>query len=859
MRLGDYEVLRPIARGGMGVVFEVEHRGTGARYAAKVVKEAGDARARERFKREAELLARVDRHPGIVKIHSFGEAQDGNLYMILDLVQGESLDKMLARAGTVEPRAAAALARAVALALGAAHTQGIVHRDVKPANILVEAASGEPRLADFGIAAARDLDRLTRTGAFVGTVAYVAPEQARGAAGSPASDVWSLGAVLFELLAGRAPIAGSTPLEIFDALLTDAPIGDVRKLRPEVPAPLAAIVARALEKDPARRPADGATLAAELDAFLAGRAPRATRGARGRRAAALGVAILLLAGAASVLLPRERPREGVEPGGDADDGTRERIAALEAIARGNEGKNDLVALLAARSARALAGGQGATVSWKTDAAGARAADALGATRAAIELASAALADAPADTRKDELHVLRARALLQEGDRASSLAELYGLTSIAAQRLRAHVLVLEGRWEELDGLSSSDPQVGGARVLARCHLDGETKKARRALDALGGDQGAVACALEIMDAGAEIAALGSAIGEGQTKLNFLLLNDSRAILDPCLRAVAHLEDARRVPRWVSGAEVAGIVDRALSLIERSKRFNAFVKYPHDLIARLVGAALFFARAHDPVTFSLQVHAECVEIKEKREGDAARVAFLEAHLDDAPASVKPRIVLLVAHRDELAFEANRVHAPAIVPRLERLLARLPDVAATVAESEACEEAEWLAGELALRSWDASSRDSDAFLARARSHLERAVRFMGDRPPETQTNTTEQQLFQEPTDLSVEMALARGDLASAERDVPAPGTLDGDFLGGEIRRLRGDAAHARPMLDRAAAAGNSLVFGADAVLAAGLARVALGERGSVEWLEQVYRLLEGRRLLPWIDRDVHKALGK
>src|SRR5579862_9274226 len=125
MKLGEYEVVRPIATGGMGAVFEVSHLGTGARYAAKIVKDAKDARARERFKREAELLARVDRHPGIVKIHSFAETRDGSLYMILDLVRGESLEAKLAREERLPALAAARIARSVASALGAAHALGV--------------------------------------------------------------------------------------------------------------------------------------------------------------------------------------------------------------------------------------------------------------------------------------------------------------------------------------------------------------------------------------------------------------------------------------------------------------------------------------------------------------------------------------------------------------------------------------------------------------------------------------------------------------------------------------------------------------------------------------------------------------
>ncbi len=247
MRLGDHEVVRLIARGGMGAIHEVRHAVTGVRYAAKTVLATDDMRARERFRREAELLARCDRHPGIVKVHSFGDAPDGGLYMILDLVEGEDLDAILRREGRLEPRRAATIARDVARALGAAHALGVVHRDVKPSNILID-KEGRALLTDFGLASARDVERLTRSGMFVGTVQYGSPEQAFAEAAVPASDVFSLGCVLFHLLAGTPPIVVETAMEHLRILTSPGPVGDVRVLAPETPDPLAAIVSAALEK-----------------------------------------------------------------------------------------------------------------------------------------------------------------------------------------------------------------------------------------------------------------------------------------------------------------------------------------------------------------------------------------------------------------------------------------------------------------------------------------------------------------------------------------------------------------------------------------------------------------------------------
>jgi tetratricopeptide (TPR) repeat protein len=284
---GDYKVERVVARGGMGAVFEVRHRMTGARCAAKTLLRTNSPTSRERFRREAELLARCDRIPGVVKVHTFGETPQGEPYMILDFVDGPSLDARLVDGERLAPRRAATLVRDVARALGAIHVQGMIHRDVKPGNILID-AQGKPWLTDFGLAAARDLDRLTRTGAFVGTIAYAAPEQAGGEPCTPASDVFSLGCVLFHALAGEAPIESDSAMSHMAQLSDPTPIRDVRTVAATVPAPLASIVARCLEKEPERRYETGEELARDLDRFLEG---KAIEGARSRRSPAMTVAL----------------------------------------------------------------------------------------------------------------------------------------------------------------------------------------------------------------------------------------------------------------------------------------------------------------------------------------------------------------------------------------------------------------------------------------------------------------------------------------------------------------------------------------------------------------------------------------
>ena len=296
--LGDFEVVRTIGAGGMGVVFEVVSRSTGVRYAAKKVLRSSDPAVRARFRREAELLARCDRHPGIVKVHTFGEAPDGAPCMILDLVEGEGLEKVLEREGRFPARRAAELARDVAAALAFVHERGVLHRDVKPSNILVE-ATGTPRLTDFGLATASDLERLTKTGQFVGTLFYCAPEQTGGQLRvGPWTDVYALGAVLFHLLGGAPPLEAETPLEHMARLHDDLPVPDVRTLAGDVPRDLSTIVAHALEKQPARRYASCADLARDLDRFLQGQPVAAVDAAR--RAAARKTRRRLLGGSLAI-------------------------------------------------------------------------------------------------------------------------------------------------------------------------------------------------------------------------------------------------------------------------------------------------------------------------------------------------------------------------------------------------------------------------------------------------------------------------------------------------------------------------------------------------------------------------------
>jgi tetratricopeptide (TPR) repeat protein len=257
-----FQPVRRLGSGGTASVFEVKRPGDPRRLAAKLLR-AESRRARERFRREGQVVARL-RHPGIVSVHEAGELPDGTPFLLFDLIDGRSLDKVAEQEGPLAPERALNLTRQVADALAYAHERKIVHRDVKPENILIT-ADDTALLTDFGIALVEDLGRLTRTGAFTGTPLYMAKEQLTGEGKiGPWTDVHALGAVLFELLTGTTWVPLDQPHMLMDKVVRHVP-PSVRKLRPEVDESVAKIVARCLEKDHEQRYQDGAALRDALD------------------------------------------------------------------------------------------------------------------------------------------------------------------------------------------------------------------------------------------------------------------------------------------------------------------------------------------------------------------------------------------------------------------------------------------------------------------------------------------------------------------------------------------------------------------------------------------------------------------
>ena len=263
--LGDFRIERELGRGGMGVVFLAHDTRLDRRVALKFlpVQAALDPSLRERFRREARAAGRLN-HPGIVPVYGLGE-QDGFLFLIMQYVEGQGLDRT-ARARPLDPRAAARLGTVLADALSYAHSHGIVHRDVKPANVIVNPA-GEPRITDFGLCELRGDAQLTRTDAVMGTPRYMAPEQLIGQS-SAQTDVYGLGATLYEALTGRPPYDDTRAS--YEQRLARPPTRP-RRLVPELPRPLEAIVLKAMAALPEQRYTGALALKRDLVAFLENR------------------------------------------------------------------------------------------------------------------------------------------------------------------------------------------------------------------------------------------------------------------------------------------------------------------------------------------------------------------------------------------------------------------------------------------------------------------------------------------------------------------------------------------------------------------------------------------------------------
>ncbi len=271
-RFGRYQILDEIGRGAMGVVYRARDPKIKRLVAIKCISinnqsHHAECEFRERFRREAEAAGRIS-HPGIVTIFDIGEELDAHeLYLVMECVNGKSLDKILEEKGRLTPDAAVRLASEVAEALDCAHEQNVVHRDLKPANILIT-EDGHAKIADFGVAKL-NTDNLTVHGQVWGTPAFMSPEQLNGEPVDGRSDLFSLGVILYMLLTGHRPFQGNSPITVSLRVVTHEPL-PVGAFDLDLPAGLDQVLARALAKDPAQRYQRGMEMSQDLQNILAG-------------------------------------------------------------------------------------------------------------------------------------------------------------------------------------------------------------------------------------------------------------------------------------------------------------------------------------------------------------------------------------------------------------------------------------------------------------------------------------------------------------------------------------------------------------------------------------------------------------
>src|SRR5258705_4485151 len=273
---GKYRLDDQLGGGGMGTVYRATHLLIDRQVALKVLSQrfVGDQTAQQRFRREARAAGRMQ-HPNAVTVNDFGATEDGYLYIVMELLEGRTLRDLLAHEAPLDPARAVSLMLQACAAVGAAHEAGLIHRDLKPANIFIEQRPNLPaivKVLDFGVAKFfveehdDDYNTLTQVGAIIGTPRYMSPEQCSGAAPlTPASDVYSLGIILYEMLTGVVPFSAETPLALAMKQVTEAPVPP-RKIVPAIPRQLETVVLHALAKNPADRPPDANEFRRQLHA-----------------------------------------------------------------------------------------------------------------------------------------------------------------------------------------------------------------------------------------------------------------------------------------------------------------------------------------------------------------------------------------------------------------------------------------------------------------------------------------------------------------------------------------------------------------------------------------------------------------
>ena len=310
---GRYELIREIGRGGSATVYLAHDRALDRQIAVKLIAPAlaNDPGFLDRFMREARISAGLS-HPNILTVHDVGESDDHRPFLAISLVDGESLEQVIAQSGRLPLAEAARILGQLAAALDYLHAAGLIHRDVKPSNVLVE-ESGRVLLSDFGIAYARESTRYTATGMLLGTPRYMAPEQMRGEEPSPQTDVYAMGVLAFEMLAGVPPFEGTGTGLMYQ--IVHEPPPSLRAKVPDAPPGIEAVIARALEKDPAARWATPGEFAAAFAAANSNLTVAAT-------AIAIGPAVV-----AAPLPPPLQPTEAVS--GSSGGGPPTQVVAAE--------------------------------------------------------------------------------------------------------------------------------------------------------------------------------------------------------------------------------------------------------------------------------------------------------------------------------------------------------------------------------------------------------------------------------------------------------------------------------------------------------------------------------------------------
>src|SRR5438034_8442725 len=273
---GKYRLDERLGGGGMGTVYRATHLLIDRPVAIKVLSQrfVGDETAQQRFRREARAAGHMQ-HSNAVTVTDFGATGDGYLYIVMELLEGQTLRELLAREGPLDPARAVSIILQASAAVGAAHEGRLIHRDLKPANIFIEQRPNFPavvKVLDFGVAKFAveehddDYNTLTQVGAIIGTPRYVSPEQCAGTASlTPAADVYSLGIILYEMLTGASPFTGDTPLALALKQVSEAP-RPPREIVASIPEALERVVLHALAKNPGERPGDAHELRRELHA-----------------------------------------------------------------------------------------------------------------------------------------------------------------------------------------------------------------------------------------------------------------------------------------------------------------------------------------------------------------------------------------------------------------------------------------------------------------------------------------------------------------------------------------------------------------------------------------------------------------